>query len=97
MDNQEKGRVQETKNKKQNKNTKRQMKNKRKKKSQNRWGVRLDLLSFQHQIQLEHAWTKKTPRGDWKFVDIRVYIRSVSRGREDQHSLDLCFDDAIYM
>lgn len=81
MDNQEKGRVQETKEKKRKKNTKKQTnkKNKRKK-SQNRWGLRLDLLSFQYQIRLEQDWTYKMPRGDWKFVDIRVYIKSVSWG-----------------
>lgn len=40
----------------------------------------MDLLSFQYQIQLEHARTYKMPRGDWKFVDIRVYTKSVSLG-----------------
>lgn len=79
MDNQEKGSVQETKEKKKILKNKQKKKNKRKK-SQNRWGLRLDLLSFQYQIQLEHAWTYKMPRGDWKFVDIRVYIKSVSWG-----------------
>lgn len=49
----------------------------------------MDLLSFQYQIQLEHARTYKMPRGDWKFVDIRVYTKSVSLGgREDQIPLN---------
>lgn len=82
MDNQEKGRVERQNKTKQKKILKKQTnkKIKQKKKSQNRWGLRLDLLPFQYQFQLEHAWTYKMPRGDWKFVDIRVYIKSVSWG-----------------